>query len=65
MYIVEIKLLVLKLVLRSVKDNSYYIIWTCQVHDFYVVHDAHKHVLIDVFDSFNVKQNKILWKIIW
>jgi len=60
MYADEFKLPVLKLVLCREKDNSDFIISTCQVQDFFVVHDTHKIVKIDVFGSFAVKHKKEL-----
>jgi len=38
MYVVEIKFHVLKLILCRVKDKSTYIIRTCQVQDFSMIH---------------------------
>ena len=40
MYVDEIKLPVLKLIFCRVKDNPDFIIQTCQVHYFFVVHIA-------------------------
>lgn len=64
MYVAGIKFHVLKLVLCRVKDKSTYIIRTCRIQDFYVVHDTQKLVQINLFGSFAVKHNKELWKII-